>query len=271
MKRVMAVTMVIASALVVPAQPAAAAKVDPIRALKAQFVAGTGVKLKTVQQVRVKGGKGSVTQEMGTIQFGPKGATASDLNEKTRYDKGYFADADKDERDVRKSFEAPGRVISLPKATYVQGPRAGQGLPEGKYWVRKRPLPPVPGGIIINVFEPNTVETLIAKAESVRGGVVKGSTTSAKMAALSPVFRKRFGAGGKSGSGQISTIKYTFSLNSEGLITRLSVKMRMPVGGGKVVDYTSDTRLYNWGAKVSVVPPRAEAVIDEKDLKSGGR
>nr|WP_157554473.1 hypothetical protein [Herbidospora sakaeratensis] len=266
MKRVMAVTLVAAGALVVPAQPAAA-KVDPIRALTAQFVTGKGVKLKTVLQVRPKGGKGSVTQELGAIQFGPKGPIAADLNEKTRYDKGFFDDADNDERGVRKSLEAPGRVISLPKFTYVQGPRAGQGLPEGKYWVRKRPLPPVPGGVIVNVFEPNTVKTLIAKAASTRGGVVRGTTTSAKMAALSPVFRKQFGPGGKSESGQISTIAYAFTLSKEGLVTRLSVTMRMPVGGGTVVDYTSETRLYNWGTKVAVVAPRAEAVIDEKDVK----
>ncbi|GIH22813.1 hypothetical protein Aph01nite_11230 [Acrocarpospora phusangensis] len=265
MKRAMAGTMLIVGALLVPGGPAQA-KVDPIKALQAQFVAGRGVKLKTVLQVRVKGGKGTVTQELGAVRFGAKGAVASDLSEKTRYDKGYFNESSKDERETKKSLERPGRVISLPKVTYVQGPRAGEGLPEGKYWVRKRPIPPVPSGIIISVFEPNTVKTLIARAASVRGGVVKGSTTSAKMAALSPVFRKQYGPGGKSESGQISKITYAFSLNSEGLITRLSVKLRMPVGDGTVVDYSSVTRLYNWGAKVSVSAPPADAVADEKDL-----
>ncbi|WP_157518812.1 hypothetical protein [Herbidospora mongoliensis] len=265
-KRAIAGAMLIFGALLVPAGPAQA-KVDPIKALKAQFVVGRGVKLKTVLQVRAKGGKGTVTQEMGVIQFGPKGAVASDLNEKTRYDKGFFNESTKDERDAKKSLEGPGRVISLPKVTYVQGPRAGEGLPEGKYWVRKRPMPPAPSGIIISVFEPNTVKTLIAQAAPVRGGVVKGSTTSAKMAALSPVFRKQFGPSGKSESGQISKITYVFSLDIAGLVTRLSVKMRMPVSGGTIVDYTSETRLYNWGAKVAVSPPPADAVVDEKDVK----
>ncbi|TKK91539.1 hypothetical protein FDA94_01805 [Herbidospora galbida] len=265
MKRVMAGTVLLVSALVVPAAPAAA-KVDPIKALKARFVAGQGVKFKTVQQVKVKGGNGSVTQEIGVIQFGPKGALASDLTKKMRYDKGFFDDSKKDEREMRKLLEAPGRVISLPKAAYMQGRWAGE-LPEGKSWVRKRPIPPVPDGIIISVFEPDTVKALIARADSVRGGVVKGSTTSAKMAALSPVFRKQYGPGGKSESGQISKITYAFTLNKEGLVTRLHATMRMPVPGGSIVDHVSDTRLYNWGARVSVAAPRADQVIDEKDLK----
>ncbi len=262
----MAGTMVIVSASLLQAQPAAA-KADPIRALKAQFVAGQGVKFKTVQQVRVKGGHGSVTQEIGVIQFGAKGAVASDLTKKMRYDKGFFDDSKKDEREMRKTLEAPGRVIAMPKAAYMQGRWAGEGLPEGKSWVRKRPIPPVPDGIIISVFEPDTVRALIARADSVRGGVVKGSTTSAKMAALSPVFRKQYGPGGKSESGQISKITYAFSLNKEGLVTRLHVTMKMPVPGGTIVDHVADTRLYNWGAKVTVTAPRADQVIDEKDLK----
>ncbi|GAB1818855.1 hypothetical protein [Herbidospora sp. RD11066] len=258
MKRAMVGTLVMLGALLVPVSPAHAT-VDPIAALKAQFVSGRGVKLKTVLQVKPKGGKGTVTQEMGSVQFGPKGANASDLTEKTRYDRGFFSE---EQRDTQKKLESPGRVITLPKVTYVQGPRAGEGLPAGKYWVRKtKPLPPVPSGIIIDVFEPNTVKTLIAKATSNRGGVVKGATTSAKMAALSPVFRKQFGTAGKT-----SKITYTFSLNKEGLVTRLSVKLRMPVDG-TVVDYTSDTRLYNWGIKVIVNPPPADTVIAEKAVK----
>ncbi|GAA1759906.1 hypothetical protein AB0K40_41735 [Nonomuraea bangladeshensis] len=247
MKRFLAgLTAACAATLVIAAPAAQAAPIDPVKALRKQYVPGHGVRFTETASTKVNGKTMANEKSSGRLAFGKSGVVAVDVSTKNR----------------RSTSFSPDRLISVGGHTYVQGGIYGKDLPEGKKWVRYSDSP---AGATMNqpvdVFEPKVLRLLLTKAKSNKGGTYKGEISYKDIAK----------AYGSKLTGPVSKIKVSYALgvNGKGLVTLLRTSWTLDFGVlGKTVGVT-ETRYTGWGSRVSVKAPAESAWVDVKDLEEG--
>ncbi|WP_214107211.1 hypothetical protein [Acrocarpospora catenulata] len=262
MKRFIAGLVVCAAVLVAPAAPASAA-VDPGKALKARFVAGTGVKVSTTLKTTLLGEPWVTAREVGTVAFARNGVVASDFKDKMQFGP-IINQLPEESAEQLKALQGSGRIITIGKLTYLSGARYAELLPEGKEWIRLNSGAAGAGRQLISSFEPRTLTALVKSASSVRGGVVRGSVSSTALAKISPSFKGLFGAG-KGPDGKAFKVAYTLWLDNRGLVKRITSTVTWKIGASALV-MSSDSRLSGWGGKVKITAPPSKLVVDAKDL-----
>ncbi|MEU7863042.1 hypothetical protein [Nonomuraea sp. NPDC049141] len=246
-----------------PAQ--ATPRVDPVKALQAAWTRGKGMNVVSTTKVDYGRGLFYTFYMDGTVGLGAQGEITSDESQSLQLSKrlmsglkklGMGEDAAED--------ELPLRVISSGHDDYVSGPSLADALPQGTSWVRYPYADRPTGNLLLDVLEPTTLKALLAHRTSWRGGVLKGTIKTDKLAKVSRSFASRFGA--YSGSEPVSTVAYTLRLGSTGLVERLSAKgvLRSYKGSLRI---DSDTRYSAWGQQVTVLLPLRGDVIDQEQLK----
>ncbi|NRQ37938.1 hypothetical protein HII36_39830 [Nonomuraea sp. NN258] len=244
MKRILTGLALAAAATLVATPPAQAAPVDPVKALKKQFVAGHGVRISETSVIKADGKNAGTMKTTGTFAFGKKGVAASDLRNRTTDDAA--------------AGLTPSRVITIGGHSYAQGGVFSEDLPEGKKWVR---YPGEATGTTFNqmldVLNPKMLKVFVAKAKSFKGGTYRGAITFSELSKLN---------GTKMG-GSLGKIKFNYriTVNSKGLVNRLVSDWTMDFGIlGKFTSIT-DTRYTGWGSKVTVKAPPADQVITPEE------
>jgi hypothetical protein len=266
-KRLVVAAVVGAAVLLVPAAPAVA-KADPVKALKARFAAGKGVKVSNLMKISTDGQVWATLREIGSVGFGRSAVAATDIRDKAQYSK-VFLDAltEKDRESLQKSTGVT-RTISTPQYAYVSGARVKAFLPEGKTWVRRFSGAAAPGSLLVNPFEPGTLAKVIDKARPRQGSVRKGRISSSDLAKISPSFQLSFGSGAKNREGHTAKVNYIVWLDARGLVKRVYATMTVFTEGINLT-YASDGRVSGWGGKVVISAPPASEVIDEGQLADG--
>ncbi|MFC4010645.1 hypothetical protein ACFOY2_25685 [Nonomuraea purpurea] len=240
MKRILAgLALTTAAALVTaaPAQaaPAQAAPVNPVKALKKQFVSGHGVKISETSSMSSNGKSLGTSKSSAIIEFGKSGVVASDVRSKAS-------------SKSMESLLSPQRAITVGGYSYVQGGLYTEDLPEGKKWVRYRGT--ASGATynqVIDITRPKVLQTLISRAKGAKGGVYKGSLTYSDLAK----------AYGQKLTGTLGKIKidYALAVNSKGLVTTLKSDWGLDFGVLGKAQSSTTTRFSGWGAKVKIKAP----------------
>ncbi|GAA3243521.1 hypothetical protein [Nonomuraea helvata] len=250
MKRILAGLALTTVAALVTATPAAqAAPVDPVKALKKQFVAGHGVRITETTRLTLDGkSAGASTRTSGTFEFGKKGIVASDI-------KSHGAGGDKS----LAGAYGPPRVVTVGGYSYVQGGLFSENLPDGKTWVRY--TGEASGGTYnqtLDIFEPKVLKAIVSHAKSFKGGTYKGSLTYKDLAK----------AYGQKIGGRIANIKidYALQVNSKGLATQLTSGWTMDLGILGKTRSVTETRYIGWGSKVKIKAPAEDQWIDVANL-----
>ncbi|MFI7615006.1 hypothetical protein ACIBP6_27630 [Nonomuraea terrae] len=244
MNKTISALSVLAAALLISAPPAQAAAPDPVRSLKAKLVSGHGVHFTEVSNWS----DGVYTLQAdtgeGVLQFGKKGVAGYDLRGSTWDDERY-------------------RIVSAGDTTYYSG--AVYELPKGKTWYASEgggALPTIYGQIL-NPAELATLSALV-KNGTKAGNKITGKITFSDLAKVSPWF-----------SGTVladwaddTEISYTLTLNSAGLVAKLSTSYRAKDVTDDFSDFEGgiisvDTRYSGWGGKVSVKAPNPKTVTDQ--------
>ncbi|MGP3958563.1 hypothetical protein ACTWPT_21345 [Nonomuraea sp. 3N208] len=247
MKRMLAGVVLATTATLVAGTPAMAAApaaqaapVDPLKALKKQYVAGHGVRISETSSLKIDGKSASSQKTTGALAFGKSGVVASDLSS-------------------RGTGSLSNRMISIGGHTYVQGGLYSEDLPEGKKWVRYKggasgTTPNQP----LDIFEPKVLKALVTKAKSVKSGTYKGSMT----------YKELFKLYGEDIKGALGKIKldYALMVNSKGLITRLTTGYSLDFGVLGKMKGVTDTRYTGWGAKIKIKAPAEDLWVDVNDL-----
>ncbi|QFY05484.1 hypothetical protein GBF35_01245 [Nonomuraea phyllanthi] len=243
MKKTITVLLTVSGALLVAAAPAQAAAKDPVRALKAEMVAGHGVRftetanwsdgLDTLQAYTNK----------GVFQFGKKGPVGYDIAS-IAYD------------------DAKDRAISIGRNTYYSGEYVADFLPKGKTWFRFEGGGAMPFlyAQVLNPAEPATLSALLAKGTRA-GRKVTGKITFKDLDKVSPWFS---GSDLSDWAGD-TEVSYTLTLTSAGLVSKLSSSFRAKGTKNEYADFEGDiievdTRYTGWGGKVSVKAPDPKTV-----------
>ncbi|GAA5069823.1 hypothetical protein HNP84_001814 [Thermocatellispora tengchongensis] len=258
MKRIVAGLAVAAgAALVAPVPVHAAAKVDPVKALREQFEGGKGVEVASLTKMAIPGGPSTTVRESGVIEFGGSAPVASDLTSERSYNSAYLGKLNKDQRERAEAERGPVRTISVNSASYVSRAPYPDELPVGKSWVRYEEVPGRSG--LVDVLEPATLKALVSAASSNRDGVIKGTITTAKLAAASPSARRQFGRGGS------AKIAYTVWLDASGLVERV-----VAAASPSRYDVTYEARFRSWGHSVSIFAPSQNDVVRRSAFDNGG-
>ncbi|MGR6923956.1 hypothetical protein ACU635_57665 [[Actinomadura] parvosata] len=244
MKRILAGLTLASSAALMAATPAQAAPVNPVKALKKQYVAGHGVRISETSRAATNGKTVQAMTTTGSLEFGKSGVVATDLRTK---EKGGLAGI------------TPTRMITVGKYAYAQGGIYSEGLPEGKTWVR---YPNDPGMRTSNqpldVFNSKLLKTLVAKAKSFKGGTYRGVLTFSELG-------KVYGEKIDKRMGKIK-INYALGVNSKGLITGIRSDYVMDFGVLGKTSATVNTRYTGWGAKITIKAPPSDTVVDYSEL-----
>ncbi|GAA1010720.1 hypothetical protein Aple_029970 [Acrocarpospora pleiomorpha] len=267
MKRLVVAAVVGAAVLLVPAAPAVA-KADPVKALKARFAAGKGVKVSNLMKISTGGEVWATMREVGSVGFGRSGVATTDIQDKPQYSKAFLDMLPEADREELRKTVGITRTISTSRYAYISGARVKNYLPEGKTWVRRFSGTPVPGSLLVNPFEPRTLDKIIDRAGSRQGSVLKGWIASSSLAKISPSFRASFGSGAKTRDGKAAKVNYIVWLDARGLVKRVYATMTVHIVDTPIT-YASDGRVSGWGGKVVISAPPAGEVIDEGQLADG--
>ncbi|WP_431893890.1 hypothetical protein [Nonomuraea sp. bgisy101] len=251
----LALTTGVALIAAAPAQ-AAAPKADPVKTLKAQFVAGKGVKTSATVRMSISGDPILTASESGVSEFGASGVAASDKTVKFRIDPILVAalDDEKESQALKELVRTPTRQINIKRWSYLSGGLVASSLPEGKTWVRGPRVEASPAGAEVDLFSPGTLKTLLASASSFKNGVAKGTIKVGRLPGKPLAFR----AGQK--------LTWMLQFDGKGLVSRFTTKVSLPAGKGETLDFTTDSRFTGWGSTVKVTEPPAESWVDSKDL-----
>jgi hypothetical protein len=267
MKRTVVGVILIAGLAQLVAAPAQAApRIDPVKALQAALTRGMGVNI--VSTAKVDHGRGTYyTRDIdGTVGFGPQGETASDTSQRLRFSKTMMSGLKKlGMAEDAALEEMPLRVISSGHDDYVSGPLFADALPQDTNWVRYSNTDLPAGNPPLEVLEPATLKALLAHRTSWRGGVVKGTIKTDKLAKASRSFAAHFG--GYSGAKPVSTITYTLHLSSTGLVERVSAMGVLHHWKGSLLRIESDTRYSAWRRQVTVLLPLENDVLGQEQLE----
>ncbi|MEV4890572.1 hypothetical protein AB0K48_14380 [Nonomuraea sp. NPDC055795] len=269
MRRLIAVAAAAATMIVAPP---AFAQVKPVDALKKQFVAGQGVRVKEIS--RTWAGKDEyigATRE-GVVAFGPKGVTGAEtsrtpvLSAKLKKQLAAQVKQNPELADAVELLTERTYMVSTGKHYYVHGGLFSQLLPDDKFWVRGAGDPSFAalGDQLINVFEPATLKHLLATGKHT-GPRYRGTLTFAELYKVSPSFRVQFGPKptGKIGK---SPISWRLTLDERNLAQRLAIDWTMPLTKKVAIRGTTETRYSDWGADITVKTPTAESIISIDDL-----
>ncbi|NUW44432.1 hypothetical protein [Nonomuraea rhodomycinica] len=270
MNRAILGAVAIVGAVQLTAMPAQAeSKIDAVKALKAELARGRAVNVQATAKMTFTPTLVTTSSLEGTIGFDQRGAAASDVAQTVRYSKDLLRSMTRLDREETEALQqGPVQLISSRTASYVAGPVVDQTLQrQGASWVRYRNTELPPSNLIVEVLEPDTLKTLLAKPASVRDGVVKGSIRTSKLAAVSPAFASRFGSHSKKGKkGRDGKVAYTLWLGPTGLVERVAAKAVIPFYDGSV-QVESSTRFSDWGRQATVLLPLEGDVIDQGQVK----
>ncbi|MFI7438466.1 hypothetical protein [Nonomuraea indica] len=256
-----AVAVGVAQLTAVPAQ--AATKPDPVNALQAESGRGKAVNFRSTATVTYARGLSATSEVEGTIGFGPRGASASDVTHTLRYSEDMLRRMLKQQPEETEALqEGPIQAISTQGVSYVSGPLVDQALlSNGAGWVRYRRADLPPSNLLLEVLDPATLKTLLRHRTSVRDGAVKGSIKATKLAAVSSAFASRFGTR----IGRRGTVTYTLRLGPTGLVERVTAKAVLPYAN-TTLGVESDTRFSAWGREATVHLPLEGDVIDKEQV-----
>ncbi|MEU8250051.1 hypothetical protein [Nonomuraea sp. NPDC048916] len=231
---------------------------NPVSALKAQLVAGHGVRFTDASAFVGSINKDPLVRRTGVVQFGRKGIVASDV-------RGTFASP---------LFEGhttkPERTIVIGKDAWRSGGILAEDLPKGKTWYKTYSMFNVGTvsswfGQLVSPLEPATLAELVKHGKR-SGSSYHGKITFDRLSDISPWFRGTMGMTRPTEA----TITYTLKVDRRGLPSRLTTSWlatdlaNIPAWDEKTV--VTETRYTGWGAKVSVKqPPKSKVTSDLKD------
>ncbi|NRQ30713.1 hypothetical protein HII36_02525 [Nonomuraea sp. NN258] len=247
------------STVAVPAQSApvasaqAAASADPVKALKAQLVAGKGVKITETSSITV-----DATIDGQSMQVKVSTRTAGAL----AFGKGKVAAAD---LRVRMSSRVNGsrpsyRVVAEGRNAYVTNPGIAKALPSGRSWVHEK-TSERENSILTNGITPADLQFMLKNSTMVTTGEYEGTASLVD-------FQQDKNAGE-------GTVEFRLYFDKNNLLTRTVVNSTTyPDEGSSAYDqmiFRTDTRYSGWGAKVKITAPAAAKVISEKKLNAKTR
>lgn len=238
-------------AIAVPAQAASlqAAPADQVKALKAQLVAGKGVKISESSSITVDFTANDqamqvqvTTRTVGTLAFGKGKVAAADLRLRMS--------------SRQSGSEPPYRVIAEGRNAYVTNPGIAKALPSGRSWVQSKTSGRENSVLNLGVT-PAELQYMLDNAQEVTTGEYEGTATLAD-------FRQD-----KSGEGNVEFHLY---FDKHNLLTRTVIDTTAyPRGDSTSFDqmvFHTDTKYSGWGAKVKITAPAASKVISEKKLNA---
>ncbi|WP_433251838.1 hypothetical protein ACQPYK_06720 [Streptosporangium sp. CA-135522] len=226
----------------------AATPADPVAALRAQFAAQRGVKI--AESGRTASGRKpfSAQKRRGVVQFGVSGVTGYDILTKS---------------DLAGDDAKPVRNLAVGGNVYMNGGVIGEGIPEGKKWLKARgeigDLSPFSTPVLL--LEPATLKALLSTSTAKKPGarLHKGTITFGALYRVSPSYRARLH--GKRPGAKVAdmTVAWRLWLDRDGLPGRLVTSWaEAPLSMG--ITRVSDVRFAFWGTPVNLVaPPEEEA------------
>ncbi|MEV5889079.1 hypothetical protein [Nonomuraea fuscirosea] len=250
MRRTMITALVACGCLLtttVPAQAAAAAPKDPVRALKGKLAPGRGVRFTETTTLSGEE-KVKLQSRKGTFQFNAKGVAASDITATAK-------------------SRPKERTISIGNVSYISGGMREERLPAGKSWLKGKGLPGGGSGFygqVINPVEPKTLAALVKRGK-LRGSTLTGTITFKDLEKVS----RWFDASIPLRMHNDTKVSYTLTLTSTGLVSRVRASYAATgvfdtsAFDGKTI--TIDSRFTGWGAKVSVKAPNPAAVTADTE------
>ncbi|MEU0570374.1 hypothetical protein ABZ297_33990 [Nonomuraea sp. NPDC005983] len=284
MKRILAgLALTTAAALVTagPAQAAPAASADPVKALKKQFVAGQGVKLTETTKTTIGREQYAGDSKEGVVAFDANGVAGAEvtrtpnLSPEMRKRLEQLAEKNNDVGDTAQLLTERIYLVSTGNRLYANGGLFSSLLPESKLWVGwpGSPIAAANNDQIVNVFEPDTLKTLLATAKGrSKGGSgdqYRGSITIAQLYKVSPSFRKLIPVK-PTGAPAKNAVSWRLSLDAQKLVKRIAISWSVKVTKKITLSVSTETRYSDWGSAVTVTAPPAEQVLDFKDLGKKG-
>ncbi|SDL20428.1 hypothetical protein [Nonomuraea jiangxiensis] len=240
MNRTITALPVLAAVLLLSAVPAQAAAPEPVRALKATLVPGHGVHFTEVATWSNGLDTLQTDTAQGVLQFSKKGVAGYDVRSTTWDDEKY-------------------RAVSVGDTAYYSG--AIYQLPKGKTWFATGggALPTIYGQIL-NPVELTTLSALLKKGTKA-GNKITGKITFTDLAKVSQWFSRSV----LTDWDDDTEISYTLTLNSAGLVSKLSSSYRAKDVTEDFAEFEGgiiavDTRYSGWGSKVSVKAPDPKGV-----------
>ncbi|MEV0597413.1 hypothetical protein [Nonomuraea cavernae] len=228
---------------------------NPVSALKAQLVAGHGVRFTDASSFVGSINKDPLVRRTGVVQFGKKGIVASDV-------RGTFVSPLFDGHITK-----PERSILIGKDAWRSGGILAENLPKGKTWYKTYSMYNVGTvsswfGQLVSPLEPTTLAALVKHGKR-SGFSYRGTITFDRLSDISPWFRETMGMTRPNEA----TITYTLKVDRRGLPSRLTTSWlaadlaNIPAWDEKTV--VTETRYTGWGAKVSIKPPATSKVSSE--------
>ncbi|MBO3752650.1 hypothetical protein J5X84_41925 [Streptosporangiaceae bacterium NEAU-GS5] len=229
-------------ALLVPA-PAQAAPVSPVKALKAQFMKGRGVRFTEFVTLSIKSAPGSTYMRAhGAVAFGRHGSVASKNSATYK---------------ITLDFRNPVETIRIGETCYTRGGRdERRPLPStGKSWLKRydcHSSEPY-SGQVLDVTDPDVLALLLRTTNHSRN-TYRGKLSVLRLAKVSPGVEAVFDMRPEDG-----TVSYVLSLGKGRLPEHLTTtwQARSPVGP---FVFTVDTEYSGWGSSVRISAPPASHV-----------
>ncbi|WP_432929888.1 hypothetical protein ACQPZZ_06675 [Microbispora sp. CA-135349] len=264
----------VAPAVAAPAQAhttgSQARPLDPVAALRKQFVPGHGVRFTSSATIDFGGMTTVRSTAKGALAFGRSGIAASDVSQKIDY--GALLE-DKD----LKGADKPTRTITIGRTAYTNGGVFSSLFPEGKKWLRSSGDARVGAlrgtGEFVDPLDWRTLKTVLAttKAKSA-GGVVNGAKTTLyrgtitlkRLAEIEPRLKDGFSA-----SEAKSVVGWKMWIGADQLVRKVQTSLTMKLRFKKTtieVDATNVTSLVGWGSRVTVKAPPKSQVARLSDL-----
>lgn len=276
MRRWLAATVAVAALTVATPAFAQAAPAKPVDALKKQFVAGQGVKVKETTRTWIDNKDYIGATREGVIEFGPKGVAAAEtvrtpvISEAVKKELAAEANKSEDAADAVELLTERIYLVSVGRRYYVNGGIFSMLLPDDKLWVGGTGDPSFAayGDQLINVFEPATLKALLATGKH-KGDQYRGSLTFAELYRLSPSFRTQLGIKPSGAAGKFA-ISWRLTLDQRKLAKRLAIDWSMPLTKKVTIKGSTETRYYDWGTESSITAPPADQVIGIADLAKKG-
>ncbi|MFJ2030299.1 hypothetical protein [Streptosporangium sp. NPDC087985] len=221
------------------------AATDPVAALTARFAAGHGVTIAEISRTSSGGMLLFAQKRRGVAQFDAAGMTGYDI---------LTASA------LPGETATPVRSLAVGGNVYTSGGLLGEGLPDGRKWMR------APGRISdlspfltpVLALEPATLKTLLStsKVKKADAALHTGTVTFGALYRASPSYRAHL-RGRPSAQVAAMTVTWRLWLGGDGLPRRLVTSWAEPPLSMKVTR-TSDVRFASWGTPVNLTAPLSE-------------
>ncbi|WP_406318707.1 hypothetical protein OHA77_14850 [Streptosporangium sp. NBC_01639] len=221
------------------------APIDPVAALTARFAANRGVTIAEISRTSSGGKPLSAQKRRGVAQFDAAGVTGYDI---------LTASA------LPGETTKPVRSLAIGGNVYTSGGLVGEGLPDGRKWMRApgkiRDLSPFQTPVL--VLEPATLKALLATSKAKKPGAAlhTGTITLGALYRVSPSYRADL-RGRPSARVAATTVAWRLWLGRDGLPSRLVTSWTEPPASMKVTR-VSDVRFASWGKAVNLTAPLGE-------------